>query len=286
MPFVADEIYRHLVLPVEPGARPSVHLSDYPVGDAAAIDSDLEAAMDAVARCVTLLRAARNRAKIKVKQPLPVARIKLGASLDRDLLSSLLHHVKEEVNVKEVVLEDDLSSYVTYEVLPRFDLLGPKLGDKVKAVKAALKEIDLASISRLENGLGVTVKVDGGEVDLGSSEVTVRRTEREGHLFESDGANAIVLDTTITPELLAEGYAREITSRIQNLRKQSGFDVTDKIKIHVAGGKAAMKAFDMYADHIKSETLAVSIDKVMPAGGETVELALGDGQVSIAIERV
>jgi len=286
MPFVADEIYRHLVLPVEPGAVPSVHLSDYPVSDAAAIDSDLEASMDAVVRCVTLVRAARNRAKIKVKQPLPAARIKLGAKLDTDLLSSLLHHLKEEVNVKDVVVESDLSSYVTYDVVPRFDLLGPRLGEKVKALKAALKDIDLASISRLENGLGVTVRLDGEDLELEPTEVTVRRTEREGHLFESDGANAIVLDITITPELLAEGHAREIVSRVQNLRKQSGFDVTDNIKIHVTGGEMAMKVFDLHAEHIKSETLAVSIDKVLPAGAEPLELALGDGQVTIVIERV
>ncbi|HVP58384.1 MAG TPA: isoleucine--tRNA ligase, partial [bacterium] len=286
MPFVADEIYRHLVLPVEPGAEPSVHLADFPVSDAAAVDSGLEAAMDAIVRCVTLVRAARNRAKIKVKQPLPVARIKIAAKLDKDLLSSLLHHLKEEVNVKEVVIAADLASYVTYDVVPRFDLLGPRLGERVKALREALKQIDLASISRLENGLGITVTIDGGEVALEPGEVMVRRTEREGHLFESDGANAIVLDTTITPELEAEGHAREIVSRIQNLRKQSGFDVTDKIAIHVAGTGTAMRAFDVHAEHIKSETLAVSIDQALPAGREPVELAIGDGHVRIVIDRV
>jgi isoleucyl-tRNA synthetase len=285
MPFVADEIYRHLVLPVDEGAQPSVHLSDYPVSDAAAIDADLEASMGAVVRCVTLVRAARNRAKIKVKQPLPTVRIKLAAKTDQDLMAPLVHHLREEVNVKDVVLENDLSSYVTYDVVPRFDVLGPRLGEKVKALKAALKDIDLAAVVRLESGLGVVVMVDGEELELAAGEVTVRRTEREGHLFESDGSNAIVLDTTLTPELVAEGYAREIVSRIQNLRKQSGFDVTDAIKIHVAaGGEMTLKAFDLYAEHIKSETLADSIDRAVPAGKQPLEVTIGDERVELFLE--
>jgi isoleucyl-tRNA synthetase len=286
MPFVADEIYRHLVVPVEKGAPASIHLCDYPVSDAAHIDTDLEAAMGVVVRCVTLVRAARNRAKIKVKQPLPAARLKLGTKVDKHLLSSLLHHLKEEVNVKDVILEADLSAYVTYDVLPRFDLLGPKLGEKVKALKGALKEIDLASIARLESGLTITVKIDGQETELEPGEVTVRRTEREGHLFESDGSNAIVLDVKITPELLAEGHAREIVSRIQNLRKQSGFDVTDKIRIYVAGGELALRAFDLYGEHIKSETLAVAIESKLPSGEEPFEFAVGDESLKVVLKKV
>lgn len=285
LPFVAEEIYRHLVVPVRKDAPESVHLSDYPTSDPAAIDVDLEAAMGAVVKCVSLVRAARNRAKIKVKQPLPTARIKLGVKVDSDLLASLLHHLKEEVNVKDVVVEADLSKYVTYEVLPRFDVLGPKLGEKVKALKEALKRLDLGSIARLEGGLGIKLSLEGDEVEIEPSEVIVRRTERDGHLFESDGTSAVVLDVALTPELVAEGHARELVSRIQNLRKQSGFDVTDKIGIYITGGDLTAKAFALYGAHIKSETLAVGIQSDLPAGAKPFEFTLGSETVKIVLEK-
>jgi isoleucyl-tRNA synthetase len=286
MPFVADEIYRHLVLPVEEGAQPSVHLADFPESQASAVDADLEAAMGAVVRCVTLVRAARNRAKIKVKQPLATARIKLGAKVDQDLLASLLHHLKEEVNVKEVVVETDLASYVTYDIVPRFDVLGPRLGEKVKAVKTALAALEPASIARLESGQTIVVTADGSDLELAPGDVTIRRAEREGHLFESDGSSAIVVDTALTPELVAEGLAREIVSRIQNLRKQSGFDVTDTIRIHVAdAGEMILKAFDLYAEHIKSETLAASIDRKLPAGAKPEEMTIGDESLKVFLDK-
>jgi isoleucyl-tRNA synthetase len=264
----------------------SVHLSDFPRSDPGAIDSDLEASMDAVVRCVTLVRAARNRAKIKIKQPLQRARLKLSAGANRELVASLAKHLREEVNVKEVVFESDLSGYVTYEVLPRFDLLGPRLGEKVKALKEALKQIDLVSVTRLESGAPIKVDLDGEEIELAPGDVIVRRTEREGHLFECDGASAIVLDTEITEELLAEGNAREIVSHVQSFRKQSGFDVTDKIRIHVAATGAARRAFETYGEHIKSETLAAGIDFEVPAGANSFEFTLGGEKVTIALERL
>jgi isoleucyl-tRNA synthetase len=285
LPFVTEEIYKHLVAPLDESAPESVHLTDYPKSDPAAIDSDLEASMEAVVRCVTLVRAARNRAKIKVKQPLARARIKLAAKLDSDLLASLLGHLKEEVNVKEVAVEKDLSRYVTYEVLPRFDILGPRLGDKIKALKQALKGLEQAAIARLEAGLGIKLGLEGEEIELEAADLLVRRSERKGHLYETDGANSIVLDSVVTPELLVEGHAREVVSRIQNLRKQSGFDVTDTIAIHVAGGGVAQEVFKTYDQHIRSETLTVAIDFVLPAGAEPFEFELGGDKVKIVLEK-
>jgi isoleucyl-tRNA synthetase len=285
MPFVAEEIYRHLVLPVDKDAPESVHLCDYPESDRSLVDADLEAAMEAVVKCVCLVRAARSRAKIKVKQPLPAARIKLASKIEGGLLASLLGHLKEEVNVKEVAVEADLSQYVTYDVLPRFDVLGPKLGEKVKVLKGALGRLELAAIARLEGGLPVAVDVAGEEIEIGAADVVVRRTEREGHLFESDGATAVVLDSKVTPELLAEGHARELVSRIQNLRKQSGFDVTDKIAIYIKGGELTAKAFAIFGEHIRSETLAVSVASRLPAGAAPQEFSLDGENVSVVLER-
>jgi isoleucyl-tRNA synthetase len=286
LPFVADEIYRHLVPPVDEASPESVHLAFYPESDASLIDPELERAMEAVVKCVSLVRAARNRARIKVKQPLSSVKVSLGESVNRGVFDSLVHHLREEVNIKEVVLEDALEGYVTFEVLPRFDLLGPKLGDRVKALAGRLKDLDTASVLKLERGSGLNVDLDGEEIEVAPGEVTIRRTEREGVAFESDGTNAVVLDLTITPELLAEGYAREIVSKVQNLRKESGFDVTDKIRIHIKGGERTRKALELYSEHIKSETLAESLGTELPAGAEPREARIGGEEVDIVLERI
>ncbi|MFH1314440.1 MAG: isoleucine--tRNA ligase [Candidatus Eisenbacteria bacterium] len=286
LPFVADEIYRHLVLPVDDNAPRSVHLCDYPVSDPGLVDKDLEAAMDAVMRCVTLVRAARNRARIKVKQPLAGVRLKFRERVEGELLSALLQHLKEEVNVKEVSIDHDISDFVSYEVLPRFDVLGPRLGDKVKAVKDELASIDMASIAKIESGGTITVPVGGNDIELGPDDLTVRKSEKDGYLFESDGANSIVLDAGITPELLAEGCAREIVSGVQNLRKKSGFDVTDNVKIFISGGDLTARAIELYGEHIKSETLAVTIVSSLPDGKEPAELSVGEEKVAVVLEKV
>jgi isoleucyl-tRNA synthetase len=285
LPFVADEIYRHLVPPVDQDAPRSVHLCDYPECVPALIDKDLEAAMDAVMRCVTLVRAARNRARIKVKQPLAGVRLKIRDGVADEFLSALLQHVKEEVNVKQVSVAEDIAEFVSYEVLPRFDVLGPRLGDKVKAVKDELAAIDINSIARIENGGTITVSVDGDDIELGPDDLVVRKSERQGYLFESDGANSIVLDAGITPELLAEGCAREIVSGVQNLRKKSGFDVTDNVRIYIAGGDLTAKAIKLFGGHIRSETLAVAIEAALPDGSSPSELKVGDEKVAVVLEK-
>jgi isoleucyl-tRNA synthetase len=286
VPFVADEIYRHLVVPVDAGAPKSVHLCDYPVSDPSLVDRDLESSMDSIMRSVTLVRAARNRAKIKVKQPLSNVRIKLGKRAERDIPAALMDHLREEVNIKQVSLTDDISEFVTHEVVPRFDLLGPRLGDKVKALGRRLANIELDSILKIEKGSTIRVPLDGDETEISPEEVTIRKTEKEGYIFESDGMNSIVLDTRITPELLAEGRAREIVSGIQNLRKTSGFDVTDKISIHLIGGELTARAIELHGEHIKDETLAVSIDTDLPDGAEPAVLNLGTEKVKVVLERV
>jgi len=170
-------------------------------------------------------------------------------------------------------------------VLPRFDVLGPRLGEKVKALKAVLAGLDLAAIARLEGGLAVEVDLDGERTELAAADLVIRRNEREGHLFESDGATAVVLDTKITPELLAEGHARELVSRIQNLRKQAGFDVTDKIALYIRGGDLTARALALFGDHIRSETLAVSLGSSLPAGAAPSEFSLDGENVGVVLER-
>ncbi len=286
LPFVSEEIYRGLAFPVAADGPASVHLCDYPAGDPALVDKDLEAGMEMVMRWVSLVRAARNRSRIKIKQPLAGVRLGWRDGVPQAVLEPLLEHLKEEVNVKEVVFEDDLSGFVTYEVVPRFDLLGPRLGDGVKALKGVLGRLDAGVVQVLEGGAPIKVDLEGEEIEIGPEEVTIRKSEKEGYLFESDGTGSIVLDKTITPELLAEGRAREIVSGIQNLRKQSGFDVTDNIRIHIVGDELTARAIEAFGEHIKTETLALSIDQALPAGKEPLELAMGDERARVVLERV
>jgi isoleucyl-tRNA synthetase len=256
------------------------------VGDPALVDKDLEAGMEMVMRWVSLVRAARNRSRIKVKQPLAGVRLRRRDGVPEEVLEPLLEHLKEEVNVKEVVFEDDLSGFVTFEVIPRFDLLGPRLGDRIKALKGALAGLDAGLVQALEGGDPIKVDLEGEEIEIAPDEVTIRKKEKEGYLFESDGAGSIVLDTAITPELLAEGRAREIVSGIQNLRKQSGFDVTDNIRIHIVGDELTARAIETFGEHIRTETLALSIDASLPAGSKPLELAMGDEIARVVLDRV
>ncbi len=285
MPFVAEEIYRNLVVNADKDAPESVHLCDFPGSDASLIDSDLEAGMQAVMRAVSLVRAGRNRSRIKVKQPLASVRLSLGEKVKDDILDSLLEHLKEEVNVKQVLIEGDLSEYVSFAVVPKFDVLGPKLGEKVKHLKAVLDGLDAESIQRLEAGSPLTVKLDGEDFELEPDAVTVRKSEKDGYVFESSGGTSIVLDARVTEELLVEGCAREIVSSIQNLRKKSGFEVTDNIRIHISGGPLTGKAIESFREHIMNETLAGAIDGDIPAGAEATSIKVGGEKVAIVIEK-
>jgi len=286
MPFVAEEIYRNLVVPADKEAPESVHLCDYPESDPALIDSDLETGMRAVMRAVTLVRAGRNRSRIKVKQPLASVRLSLGEKVKDEILDSLLEHLKEEVNVKQVLIEDDLSEYVSFAVTPKFDVLGPRLGDKVKHLKAVLDDLDTGSIQKLDAGATVTVSLRGEDFELEPDAVTVRKTEKEGFVFESSGAASIVLDAHLTEDLLVEGCAREIVSSIQNLRKKSGFEITDNIRIHISGGDLVLKAVRAFREHLMSETLAETIDGDLPEGAEPTAIKVGGEEVAIIIEKI
>lgn len=285
MPFVAEEIYRNLVVPADEKAPESVHLCDYPESNSALIDSELEAGMRAVMGAVTLVRAGRNRSRIKVKQPLASVRLSLGERVNDEILGSLLEHLREEVNVKQVIIEEDLSEYVSFTVLPKFEVLGPRLGEKVKHLKGVLDRLDAASAQKLDAGGKVTVLLDGEDFDIEPDAVTVRKAEREGYVFESSGATSIALDATLTEDLLVEGCARELVSSIQNLRKSSGFEVTDNIRIHISGGDLTGKALDAFREHIMSETLAETIDGDMPDGARPTGIKAGGEKVAIAIER-
>ncbi|MGQ9604533.1 MAG: isoleucine--tRNA ligase [bacterium] len=286
MPFVSEEIYRHLVAPVDPGKPESVHLEDFPIADRNLIDEDLEEAMSAIISLASLVRAARNRIKIKVKQPLMEVKILIKKRPNQIYFDELIAQLKDEVNVKNVVFADDLSGFVSYEVKPRFDLLGPRLGERVKRLQEKLAHLDSPSVARLENQLVITVDLDGEEIEVKPDEVIVKKTELEGWVFESDGMNSIVLDTRLDEDLLAEGYARELVSTIQNLRKKMGFDVTDNIRIFYESDDSLNRVIEKHQAHIMAETLAISIENSLPKGSQPSEARIGGQGIKLVLQRL
>ncbi|MDR7522206.1 MAG: isoleucine--tRNA ligase [Armatimonadota bacterium] len=259
VPFLTEAIYQNLVRPVEPDAPVSVHLCDYPEPQAEALDADLEASMALIRELVSLGRAARAAARIRVRQPLPAV---LVASQDRTLRvhPELVELLADELNVKAVRFVDDVSGYVTPEVRPRFDRLGPKYGGRVQAVAAALRALPAADVAAaLARGEGPTVEVGGEILRLDPDEVDVRLKTAPGYAAEGAGGHVVILETTVDETLAREGWARELVHHIQQLRKERGLDVSDRITLYLDSDQDLHAILAAHRAYIMAETLSVAI---------------------------
>ena len=261
-PYMTEEIYRNLT-----GAE-SVHLADYPKADTALIDDAVEKPMDLVRDLVSLGRSAREDASIKVRQPL--SRVIIDAA-NRDVLSDLTDLIAEELNVKTVDFQDDLSAYLNYTVKPNFKVAGPILGKKVKLLGKAMANVDApALVAASSAGKAYPVSVGDETIDVTPEMVDVRIAAREGYDVATDGSSFTILDTALDDDLTAEGIARECVSHIQNMRKRQGFDVTDHVNVVYATDDVAAAAIADNADMICAETLADSL--TVGKGENTVDL--------------
>ncbi len=251
-PFTADEVHR-----VVTGGTESVHLADWPSADPGARDLDLEDAMTLARRLVTLGRAARAEAGIKVRQPLPraFALVPATRSLDDDVVAE----IADELNVKHVEVVYDLEGLVDYAVLPNFRLLGPKLGPAMPRVKAALETVDVHAVRRaLDEGHGFRLDLGGGEVvELGADEVELRARAHEELVVAQDAGIAVALETTLDDDLRLEGYARELVHGLNDLRKAKGFDLADRIRVVLWAPEPIAGAARRHQDWIASEVLAI-----------------------------
>ena len=253
-PFTAEELYQKLT------GKESVHLSDYPVVNESAIDSRIEERMDLVRDLVGLGRASREAAKIKVRQPIGKALID---GKYEELISDLVPLIKEELNVKDVEFTNDLKEYMNFSLKPNFKVAGPKLGSKIKAFGGALAKLDAAEIvPKLQSGETVTIDLDGEDFDINEDLVMINTDAKEGFNVTIENNLFVILDTTLNEELLNEGYAREFISKIQQMRKNNGYEMMDNIEIKYSGDEAITKAVTEYDDYIKSETLALKIENV------------------------
>lgn len=263
-PYISEELYRSLTDEL------SVHLADYPVANSLLIDDELEFRMDLVRNLVGLGRAAREQVRIKVRQP--VQQILIDGKYEK-LIDYMLPLIQEELNVKRVVFAKDLSQYLNFSLKPNFKVAGSIFGPKVKSLGKALAALDASAVvPRLEAGETISIEVEGELVDLVKDYVITTISAKEGFTMTVENNLFVILDTTLTKELIDEGYAREYISKIQQMRKNNGYEMMDRIKIYFDGDEEIAEAVKLYEDYIKQETLADCIERIKDAGMEKQNL--------------
>lgn len=242
----------------DPSAPESVHLCDFPVANPAYVDKQLEEDMEEVLKIVVMGRAARNTANIKNRQPIGTMFVKAEKALS-DFYQEI---IEEELNVKEVKFTDDVREFTTYTFKPQLKTVGPKYGKQLGGIKEYLANVDgNEAMDKLNAGENLVFDVNGTEVSLSLDDVLVEMSQKEGYMSEADNTVTVVLDCNLSEELVEEGFAAEIISKIQTMRKDSGFEVMDHIKVGIAGNDklAAIAAKNEKA--IADKVLADSIDK-------------------------
>jgi len=256
IPFMTEEIYQNLVISVDKNAPESIHLCDFPVADETAIDKKLEADMENALKAIVLGRACRNESNIKNRQPIG----KMFVKADFEISDYYKEIIEDELNVKEVVVTDEVREFTTYTFKPQLKTVGPKYGKLLGKIKASLETLDgNDAYDKLENGLNLEFDYDGEKVVLGKEDVLIEQKSMEGFVSGSEGNVTVVLDTNLTPELIEEGFVREIISKIQTMRKEADFEVMDKITVSISGNEKVIAVAEGNKDKIASEVMASNI---------------------------
>lgn len=280
IPFMTEEIYQNLVVNLDKNAPESVHLCRWPEVNEELIDMDLEGEMEEAYRIVKLGRSARNAVNIKNRQPL--SKMLVSAKHLPEYYGDI---IKDELNIKEIEFGADLSKYVNFEVKPNLPVLGKLYGRLIPGIRKAIGSMNQMELAqRVQNGGSVVIKVDGTEIELNSENLLVTMQGLEGYAFAGEGTIGVVLDTHITEALREEGHVREIISKIQNMRKESGFEVSDKIKLYVAGNEMLEEIIKKFADYIMGETLTEEI--IYNADREYSETNINGEKLNLAVEVV
>ena len=280
IPFVTEELYQNLVVAFDKNAPESIHLCAWPEYREDQVDKVLEEEMDTAYKTVKLGRSARNAANIKNRQPL--SKMLVSAKSLPEYYGDI---VKEELNIKEVELGADLSKYVNFEIKPNLPVLGKPYGKLIPGIRKAIGAMNQMELAQtINNGNIVTINVDGTEIELNSERLLVTMQGLEGFAFAGEGEMGVVLDTHITEELKEEGHVREILSRIQNMRKESGFEVADKIKIYAAGNEMLQNVIVKFEEQIKRDTLAVEV--VYSTEREYNAVKINGEDLNLAVEKI
>ena len=253
IPFMTEDIYQNLVRSVDKDAPESIHLCDFPTVNEAWIDKDLEADMKELLEIVVLGRACRNTANIKNRQPIGTMYVKA----EKKMSEFYTDIIADELNVKEVKFADDVESFISYSFKPQLRTVGPKYGKLLGGIRQALTDINgTAAMNELRSNGVLKLDINGNDVELTEEDLLIETAQTEGYVSESDGETSVVLDTNLTPELIEEGFVREIISKIQTMRKEAGFEVMDKIVVYAHGNDKIQDVMKAHEDEIKSEVLA------------------------------
>ena len=253
IPFMTEDIYQNLVRSVDKDAPESIHLCDFPTVNEAWIDKDLEADMKELLEIVVLGRACRNTANIKNRQPIGTMYVKA----EKKMSEFYTDIIADELNVKEVKFADDIESFISYSFKPQLRTVGPKYGKLLGGIRQALTDINgTAAMNELRTNGVLKLDINGNDVELTEEDLLIETAQTEGYVSESDGETSVVLDTNLTPELIEEGFVREIISKIQTMRKEAGFEVMDKIVVYAHGNDKIQDVMKAHEDEIKSEVLA------------------------------
>nr|WP_201756830.1 isoleucine--tRNA ligase [Isachenkonia alkalipeptolytica] len=275
-PFMADELYQRLT------GEESVHLADYPEVNESLVQKEVEEPMDLVRDLVGLGRATREKSKLKVRQPLNKI---IVDGRKKHLINGLTPLLKEELNIKEVEFTENLNEYMNFSLKPNFKVAGPKLGGKIKALPKVLNTLDTdKAVEQVKREGSIEVEMDGEKITLGEEDLMINISAKEGFTVEMDGTKFVILDTTLTPDLIDEGYAREFVSKVQQIRKNQDFEVLDNIEITYCGSEEIQKAVEKHRDYIMKETLATKLQATDEKCEE--EYNLNDHPTGIAVKRV
>ena len=263
IPFMTEEIYQNLVRSIDKDAPESIHLCLFPEVNEEQIDAELEQNMDHVLKLVVMGRACRNASNIKNRQPIGQMFVKA----EFELPEFYQQIVTDELNVKNVKFTEDVRDFTSYTFKPQLKTVGPKYGKMLGGIKAALDSIDgNAAMDEINESGALRLDVNGQEITLFREDLLIDTAQVEGFVSENDNGVTVVLDTNLTPELLEEGFVREIISKVQTMRKEADFEVMDRIRVTYDGTEKAEAVFEKYSEQIGGEVLADEVAKAEPSG--------------------
>ena len=282
IPFMTEDIYQNLVKSIDASAPESIHLCDFPEVHENWIDPKMEEDMADLLEIVVMGRAARNTANIKNRQPIGTMYVKSEFQLS-EFYKEI---IEDELNVKEVVFKDDIADFISYSFKPQMRTVGPKYGKLLNKIKTVLSELDgNKAMAELKSTGELKLDIDGEEIVLLEEDLLIDMAQMEGYVSESDHTITVVLDTNLTPELIEEGFVRELVSKIQTMRKEAGFEVMDKIRVYAKDNDKIVSIMKNHGDEIKSEVLAEEIVTGETKGYEK-EWNINSEKVTMAVERI
>ena len=282
IPFMTEDIYQNLVKSIDASAPESIHLCDFPEVHEDWIDPKMEEDMADLLEIVVMGRAARNTANIKNRQPIGTMYVKSEFQLS-EFYKEI---IEDELNVKEVVFKDDIADFISYSFKPQMRTVGPKYGKLLNKIKTVLSELDgNKAMAELKSTDELKLDIDGEEIVLLEEDLLIDMAQMEGYVSESDHTITVVLDTNLTPELIEEGFVRELVSKIQTMRKEADFEVMDKIRVYAKDNDKIVDIMKNHGDEIKSEVLAEDIVTGETKGYEK-EWNINSEKVTMAVERI